>query len=218
MAIYRELFFNNLHGLLSGNFPVICRTLGETPWRDLVRAFYAEHRSHTPLFTEIPREFIRYLQARAAAGREDPPWLAELAHYEWVELALQIADDAVPAHDPQGDLLEGVPVPSPFAWALAYTWPVPHLGPAFQPRQAPAEPTLLLVRRDAAQAIHFAQLSPLVFRLWELLAAGQASGRAALQVLAGEAGVAADAAFLREGSAMLARMHAEGSLLGTRPL
>jgi len=215
MAIYRDLFFNNLHGLLSGNFPVICQTLGEERWRDLVRAFYAEHRSHTPLFTELPREFIRYLQTRAEQERGDAPWLAELAHYEWVELALQISDDVAPPHDPQGDLLAGVPVPSPFAWALAYTWPVQQIGPDYQPQQAPAQPTLLLVRRDAAHVIHFAQLSPLVFRLWELLASGLASGREVLHALAEEAGVPADAAFMREGASMLTRMHAEGSLLGT---
>lgn len=215
MAVYRDLFFNNLHGLLSANFPVICQTLGDRPWRDLVRAFYAEHRSHTPLFPEIAREFIRYLQVRAEQVRGDPAWLAELAHYEWVELALQIADDALPTHVADGDLMAGVPVPSPFVWALAYTWPVAQIGPAYQPSQAPAEPSLLLVRRDSDHVIHFASLSPLVFRLWELLQPQQASGRSVLQTLAAEAGVAADDDFLRQGAAMLSRMHAEGSLLGT---
>lgn len=218
MAVYRDLFFNNIHGLLSGNFPVIRKTLGEDGWRDLVRAFYAEHRSHTPLFPELAREFIRYLQQRAGQARGDPPWLAELAHYEWVELALQIADDALPQHHPHGDLMAGVPIVSPLAWALAYTWPVPQIGPAYQPDSAPAEPTLLLVRRDADYVIHFARLSPLVFRLWERLAPGQATGLAALQALADEAGVPADAAFLAQGAAMLERMRDEGSLLGTGPL
>ena len=29
MAVYRDLFFNNIAGLLAGNFPVIRRTLGQ---------------------------------------------------------------------------------------------------------------------------------------------------------------------------------------------
>jgi hypothetical protein len=55
-----------------------------------------------------------------ATQGDSAPWLHELAHYEWVELALQIADDDLPPHDPDGDLLAGKPVPSPLAWALAY--------------------------------------------------------------------------------------------------
>lgn len=221
MAIYRDLFINNIESLLAGNFPVIRQTLGDAPWRTLVRAFYAEHRSHTPLFPEVAREFIRYLEQCAldqptSQQRNDPPWLAELAHYEWVELALQIADDALPAHAADGDLLAGVPVLSPFAWALAYQWPVPHIGPDYQPTQAPAEPTLLMVRRDGEGRIHFAQLSPLTYRLWQRLQAGEHSGREVLQALAAEAGVPADAAFLQQGAQLLSRMHAEGSVLGVR--
>ena len=62
----------------------------------------------------------------------------------------------------------------------------------------------------------FAAISPLVYRLLELLATGGHSGRASLQVLAAEAGVPADDAFLAQGQAMLQRMHEEGTVLGTR--
>jgi hypothetical protein len=218
LAIYRELFFNNIEGLLAGNFPVIRKTLDDARWHALARAFYAGHRSHTPLFAEIGREFIRFLQDRAAQGSDDPAWLTEMAHYEWVELALQIADDALPAHDPDGGLLAGIPVLSPFAWALAYTWPVPHIGPGYQPEVAPAAPTLLLVRRDAKYDIRFAEISPLVFRLIELLRMGESSGQQSLEQLAGEAGETDVAAFVELGTAMLQRMRDEGTILGTRPL
>ena len=225
LSIYRELFFNNIEGLLAGNFPVIRKTLGEPRWRALARDFYARHRSQTPLFAEIGREFIRFLQDRAATDVPDPGWLAEMAHYEWVELALQIADDALPTHDAGGDLLAGVPVLSPFAWPLAYAWPVQHIGPDYQPATPPATPTLVLVRRDAQFEIRFAEISPLVFRLLELLRAGQSNGRQALEQLATEAGAddpesdpgQALAFFIEQGHAMLQRMRDEGTLLGTRP-
>lgn len=213
MAIYRDLFFNNIEALLAGNFPVIRQTLGDSAWRALVRAFYAGHRSRTPLFPEVAREFIRFLQDRPPP--DDAPWLAELAHYEWVELALQIADDAVPRHDPAGDLLDGVPLPSPHAWALAYQWPVPRIGPDYRPVTPPAAPTLLLVRRDAGHAVRFAALSPLVYRLFELMGERRFTGRQLLGQLATEAGVPVDADFMAQGAAMLARMRHEGSLLGT---
>jgi hypothetical protein len=229
LAIYRDLFYNSIESLLAGNFPVIRKTLGDSRWHALVRAFYADHRCRTPLFTEIGREFIQYLEflehgrlehrrLEHRAQGDNPPWLHELAHYEWVELALQIADDEPPPHDPGGDLLTGKPVPSPLAWALAYAWPVSRIGPEFQPERAPDTPSLLLVRRDAAGDVHFSELSPLVYRLLQLLDdESTASGHAALQVLAAEAGADDLDAFLGDGLAMLHRLRAEGVLLGTRP-
>ena len=217
LAIYRDLFFNNIEGLLSGNFPVIRKTLGEQRWRSLVRRFYAQHRSHTPLFAEIGREFIRFLQERTDRPVDDPAWLAEMAHYEWVELGLQIADDEIPAHDADGDLLTGIPLLSPTAWALAYAWPVQRIGPDYQPEAPPATPTLLLVRRDAGYEIRFAEISPLVYRLIEIMRAGQGSGRQALEQLAVEAGVAELPGFIEQGRDMLVRMREEGTLLGTVP-
>lgn len=217
LAIYRELFFNNIEGLLSGNFPVIRKTLGDHSWRTLVRQFYAQHRSQTPLFAEIAREFIRYLEARASAGTEDPAWLPELAHYEWVELALQISDEPTPPHNPDGPLLEGIPVLSATVWALAYRWPVHRIGPDYQPESAPDSPTLVLVRRDRDHQVRFAEISPLVYRLIEILGSGEPTGHEALQTLAAEAGVDDLPGFLEQGTAMLERLHEEGTLLGTRP-
>lgn len=216
LAIYRELFFNNIESLLAGNFPVIRKTLGDDDWHALVRDFLADFRCHTPLFSEIGREFTRFLEERED-GR-DPPWLHDLAHYEWVELALQIADDAIPAHVPDGDLIAGAPIVSPFAWALAYRWPVQRIGPDHRPDVAPVAPTLLLVRRDAAGDVHFSELSPLVYRLLELLGRdGAMRGHDALQQLADEADAIDVAAFFSEGTSMLHRLHGEGVLLGTQP-
>lgn len=222
LAIYRDLLYNNLQSLLAGNFPVIRRTLADADWHALVHAFYAGHRCRTPLFTEIGREFVRWLETRDAPDPDQWPWLAELAHYEWVELALQISDaEAGPvdrlADDTQPDaaLLERIPVLSPQAWALAYRWPVHRIGPGHVPSTEPGQPTLLLVRRDTAGEVRFAEISPLVFRLLERLHPGHATGRVCLQALAEEAGLAPDA-MLDEGRAMLLRLHAEGTLLGVR--
>lgn len=214
LAVYRELLFNNIASLLAGNFPVIGKLLGEERWLKLVRDFYRDHRSQTPLFPEIAREFLRYLES---LPRLDPPFLGELAHYEWVELALQISEartDEV-ACDPAGDLLDGVPVLSPLAWPLAYQWPVHRLGPAFQPPQPPAQPTLLLVRREADGSVRFSELSPLAFRLLERLREQpELDGRAQLQALALEAGIPADAGFIGQGQQLFEQFRATGVVLG----
>jgi len=75
---------------LAGTFPVLHAILGAERWQRLVRDFYRLHRCHTPLFLEIPREFLDYLGDEREAAEDDPPFLYELAHYEWVELALAI--------------------------------------------------------------------------------------------------------------------------------
>jgi hypothetical protein len=219
LRIYRELFFNNVEGVLAGNFPVIRRILGGERWTALVRAFYREHPSHTPLFTELAREFLRYLDARAGRGETDAAWLRELAHYEWVELALQISE-ARPgdvAHDPDGDLLAGVPVLSPLAWPLAYEWPVHRLGPDYLPDEPPAVPTLLLLRRDADGVVRFSELSPLAFRLLQRLEESpELTGRAQLTALAAEAGSVDIDAFVDAGLQMLEQMRRDGVVPGVR--
>lgn len=214
MQVYRELYFNNLQSLLAANFPVIRRTLDDAEWLSLVRAFCRDHRAHTPLFTEIAQEFILFLDPRPADPRY--PWLLELAHYEWIELALQISDAALPAHDPQGDLLDAAPLCSPWCRALAYQWPVHRIGPAWQPTQPPAEPTLLLARRGVDGSVAFSTVSPLLFRLLERLEQFPGhSGRMHLQALAEEAGVVADPAFLANGAAMLQQLRERACILGT---
>lgn len=227
LAIYRNLLFNNIEGLLAGNFPVIRALLGEAAWKPMVRAFYRDHRCQTPLFPEIAQEFLRFVAARAGMGEGDPPFLAELAHYEWVELALQISEARLDdlAYEPldAGDcsvrqaLLDRAPVLSPLAWPLAYRWPVHRLGPDHRPELPPEAPTLLLVRREPEGGVRFSELSPLAFRLLQRLAQSPAlSGRSQLQALALESGAPDPATFVAHGSALLEQLHASGVVLGTR--
>lgn len=216
LKVYSDLLYNNIEGLLAGTFPVIRKTLGDVEWHALVRRFFATHHSRTPLFTRIGRELIDFLESDAGLDPQRP-WLAELAHYEWAELALQLSEATLPAHDPHGDLLEGVPMLSPLAWPLAYRWPVASIGPDCQPVAIPDAATLVLLRREADGGVHFSALSPLLFRLLELVAANaDSTGHTLLRQLAGEAGQDDFDAFLSQAVPMLARLHAEGVLPGTR--
>ena len=214
MAVYRELFRNTIESLLSSNFPVIRKTLDDDEWNTMIDAFHREHRSTTPLFTEVAQEFIGWL---ADNEERHPPWLPELAHYEWMELRAQIDDAPAPPRDPDGDLLRGIPLLSPQAWPLAYAWPVDRIGPTYRPEQPPASPTMVLVRRDADMQVRFAALSPLVFRLLQWLQEDRGlDGRTLIDALANEAGLRGDAQFAAEAHAMLQRLREEGTVLGTR--
>ena len=227
LAIYRDLLFNNIEALLAGNFPVIRTLLGDDGWKLLVRAFYRDHRCQTPLFPEIAQEFLAFAQARGEHAESDPPYLAELAHYEWVELALQISEasnddvDHEPGGEPEPDrrraLLDGAPVLSPLAWPFFYRWPVHKLSPGYAPAVPPDAPTLLLLRREPDGTVRFSELSPLAFRLLQRLAESPAlSGREQLQALAQEAATPDPATFIDSGTALLEQMHASGVLLAPR--
>lgn len=219
LAVYADLFYRNVEGLLGTAFPVVRQTLGDDAWHALARDFLREHPARTPLFTELARELLRYLDTRAETGRDDPPWLRELAHYEWVELALQISEARpgdIPV-DSEGDLLAGRPVLSPLAWPLAYAWPVHRIGPGHVPGSPPAGPTLLLVRREADGAVAFSALGPAAFRLLQWIdESPDRSGAEHLAALAAEAGAPDASAFIAEGAGLLESMRAAGTLLGTR--
>jgi hypothetical protein len=168
------------------------------------------------LFTELAREFLRYLETREA---EVPrAWLRELAHYEWIELALQIseASDQDLAHDLEGDLLAGRPALSPLAWPLAYAWPVHRIGPGYQPATQPPEPTFLLVHRETSGKVAFHELNPLAYRLLQRLdEAPGLRGREQLAALADEAGRTDTGTFTDEGLGMLVRWRQAGIVIGT---
>lgn len=194
LAIYRDLFFNNLADLLGGAFPVARRILGVERWQRLIREFYAGHPAQTPYFLELPREFLVWLQARSERAADEPPFLDELAHYEWVELALSISEEELPAAAAQPPAPLDAPLAvSPLAWPLAYRWPVHRLAPEFQPVEPPAAPTFVVVYRDRADSVQFLEIGPETARLLDAIERSPGmTARAALDSpgAAAEAGLA----------------------------
>ncbi|MGI9211504.1 MAG: HvfC family RiPP maturation protein [Methylococcaceae bacterium] len=175
MGMYRELFFNNIENFLSCGFPVLKSVLETELWRDLVQDYFALHRNHTPLFIGIAEEFIDYLTRERTPHPADPPFLLELAHYEWVELALEVSEHEPP---PVNSALLDNPLSHPvvlseLAWPLLYRYPVHQIGPAFQPATPPDRPTAVLVYRNREDRVRFLEVNPVTFRLLELLEAGE---------------------------------------------
>ncbi len=218
LQIYRDLFYNSLEGLLAGNFPICKRVLGRDAWHQRVRAFYRDFRAHTPLFPELGREWLRYLELRREQHTDDPDWLLELAHYEWVEAALMLseAEPDLSDIDPLGDLLANSPVITPLAWALAYRYPVHRIREDFQPEVPGATPTTLLVMRDLQDEVRFKEIGLLSFLLIEAIGNNpELSGDEVLRGLATQQQADAEA-FLREGGALLEQLRERGVILGSR--
>jgi len=211
MAVYNELLFNNICGFLDSCFPVCRATLGEARWRRLNRGFYRDWPNHTPWFREIPREFVRYLN-EATVRQPLPAWLAELAHYEWVELAVDTMDVVIPTAKLAGNPLVGYPILNPTLINLSYQWPVHRISPDYRPRKPQA--TQLLVYRDADDAVQFVASNPVTARLLALLANEHLTGRAACLRIASELQHPAPESLVTHGLAMLEKLRQQGVILG----
>lgn len=170
METYRELFFNNIDSFLSSNFPVLRKILDDTQWFELSQDFFAKHPCKTPYFSEIPEEFIDYLQ-NERQNDSDYPFLLELAHYEWVEMALSISKEEISANTAEfiRNLTQESISLSPLAWPLAYQFPVQQISPSFLPETAPEQSTYLLVYRNIDDEVNFIQIPAITFSLLHLL-------------------------------------------------
>ncbi len=182
LEAYQSLFFNNLASFFSQIFPVTLTILGELRWQEIIREYMIKHDAKTPLFHELGEEFLAFLEREFEPRESDPAFLLELAHYEWVELALSVSTE-------QGftggetflkkELRWNQKYQlSPVAWPLAYEWPVHRLSLRYQPEQVPKDATTLLVYRTlvksdldegASEKIEFIELSPLLYQFLVLL-------------------------------------------------
>jgi len=170
METYRELFFNNIDSFLSSNFPVLRKILDDTQWFELSQDFFAKHPCKTPYFSEIPEEFIDYLQ-NERQNNTDHPFLLELAHYEWVEMALSISKEEINANTDEfiTNLAEESLALSALAWPLVYQFPVQQISPSFLPETAPEQATYLLVYRNIDDEVNFIQIPAMTYRLLQLI-------------------------------------------------
>ena len=217
MGIYRDLFFNNIEGFLSGTFPVLKSLYEEDAWLELARSFYSLHRCQSPYFLEISREFIDYLQSEHQPRDVDPPFMFELAHYEWIELALSISreEPQLAEIDREGSLLDGHPVMSPLAMLLTYAWPVHKIKPEFQPQQPSAQPSCIIVYRDADDDVQFTEVNLATAKLLQQLENNiHLSTADVLTDIEAELGHSDPAVVLQSGIEILQGLQQKGIILG----
>lgn len=214
MKVYTEIVFNNMEGTLAACFPVTKKIVGMRRWRQLVRTFLAEHRCTTPWFRQIPEEFLRWFETAPKAIADLPPFTGSLVHYEWVELAVAVADIEVEGADAGGDLLNGRPVLAAALALLEYPYPVHHISPHFKPSRPDAEVTRLLVFRDRQDVVRFIEINAVTSRLLQLLQEEALTGRAALERIAAELQHPNPTAVLSFGAVLLDDLHQQGAILG----
>jgi hypothetical protein len=217
IGIYRDLLYNNIEGFIANGFPVLRSIYSDDDWHKMVRDFFAHHQCTTPYFLEISQEFLDYLQSEREPQQEDPQGLLELAHYEWVELALMVADEETDLNgiDPNGGLLAEHPVLSPLAWPLAYQYPVHRMGPDYLPATPPDQPTYLVVYRNRNDEVKFLEINAVTARLINLLQENpEITGELALGQIAQEMQHPNPALVIEGGLSALQELQRYGIVLG----
>lgn len=218
LKIYRELFFGNMKSLVSQTFPVLKKFYTEDQWDQTIRSFMIKHESTTPLFLEVSSEFIEYLQTNHVPTEFDPPFMLELAHYEWVELAISVMDADIDETtiDENGSLTEQIPFLSPFITSLAYSYPVHEIKPGYDPNTKPDQATFLLVYRNKQDKVEFMLLNAVSARLIALLQEDSAkTGNQLIEQIVEELQHPNPQAVIQGGIALLEQFKSKDIILGT---
>ncbi len=220
MAIYTSLFFNNLFNLLGTFFPVLRKICSEDEWNPVIREFMKVHRAKTPYFLQLPEEFLAFLQNEYQALDEKYPFLNELAHYEYAELALRVADESVDLEgiDPNGDLLQSSPVKSVLCWAFAYHYPVHRISPDFLPQETSEQLVYLAIYRRSDDKVRFLELNAISAALLDAVENNEArlSGEDLLRQLAESIQYPDADALVKHGLDTLQKMRQLEILIGTK--
>ena len=218
LNIYRDLLYKNVEGFMSNGFPVLRSLTDDTRWHAMMRDYFSRHQARTALFPKMPQEFLQYL-ADERDDPEDPPFMRELAHYEWLEVEVSLDArelDEVVVNDDL-DLIDGCPVPNPVIRPQSYTFPVHRISPDVRPQTAPEEPTYLVVYRNRNDEIGFMELNAVSARLLELILRDDGKpAREMLAVIAAELEHPDPAVVIEGGRTILQTFLDKDIVLGTR--
>ncbi|MGE0857557.1 MAG: DUF2063 domain-containing protein [Gammaproteobacteria bacterium] len=218
LALYRELLLGNVDEFLARAFPVLRACLSDERWRALLTAYFASHRARTPLAPRMAEEFLAWL-ASLDGALLDPPWLLELARYEWLEAEVLLDPrelDEV-ALDAAADPLTDAVVLNPILHLERYAHAVHRITPVAPPATPASAPVWLVVYRRRDDRAAFMELNDVAARLLQLLAAADGrSGEQALATIAAELKHPRPAAVIEAGRALLADFLARDIVLGAR--
>lgn len=182
MAVYREAVVNNIFESVSVCFPVCQQVIGKRAWQALIRGFVKNYPAKSPIFREIPQQFLSYLDTvNSETIKKLPAYLKPLAHYEWVELAVGALETIPIKLSKKTDLLNEKSVLAPHM-LLEYDFAVHKIAKNKKPKQT--EKTYLLVYRNAEFEVKFIELNSMTFSLLKILEDGNMTGEQALMRLA----------------------------------
>jgi hypothetical protein len=209
MAVYRESVFNNIFDAVSACFPVSQKVVGKRAWHQLIRHFLAEHQAKSPIFKDIPKQFLDFLDQHT----DKALYVYSLAHYEWVELAVGALETAPKSVSKKINLIDEVPVLTPASMLLHYDYAVHKISARHKPK-AP-EATYLFVFRNSAFEVKFIELNPMTYQLLSLIQEENLTGKQALSRIAAEINHPDTDAIIQFGAVILSDLAQQQAIIGS---
>jgi hypothetical protein len=209
MAVYREAVVNNIFESVSICFPVCQKTIGKRAWQLLMRGFVKNYRATSPIFREIPQQFLSYLET----VKDSPVYLKQLAHYEWVELSVSALETKSIKLSKKTDLLNEKPVLASAHMLLEYDYAVHKISKRNQPKTT--EKTYLFVFRDTENQVKFIELNAITFQLLHLIKDNKMTGEQALTRLVEEIKHPDVNAAIKFGAEILADLVNQQAMIGS---
>lgn len=206
--VYEDLLFNNVCGFINTCFP-ICKSLtAEQEWLPLSRGFFRDWRCRSPRFNDIPKEFLDYLVSDISPDISYP-WFIQLAHYEWVELAVDTFDDSGLEQD-VSDNKKRIRT-NPSLHNLIYDWPVHQISSEFLPKEQ--KQTFLLVYRTTENEVNFTEINAATSALINLFEQGYTTSEDVLSELASQMNIPVNDSFRAFGLDMINQLLTQGILI-----
>lgn len=168
MQLYRQLVYNNIAGCLKPVFPTTKSLLNKTQWQTLVNGFIERQTMPSPYYCDISQLFVAFLTA-LPQDQLPYPFIAELAHYEWIELDLELQANLTQSNHPELIEANSQIHISPLTRLLTYQYPVHQISTDFLPAQPPDEPTFLVAYRNGDDQVTFQHLNALSMCLLEVI-------------------------------------------------
>lgn len=222
LKIYRDLVYNNIEDFMANSFPVLRKITPDEQWHKMLRDYVSRHQAHTPLYPKMPQEFIYYLEhERSKFSDEDPAFLLELAHYEWIETSVSMDPREIDFSgiNKTGDLLLGIPVLNQLAQPFVYLWPVHKISPDYLPTEQPEEATYIVVYRKTNDDVGFMVLNNVSARLIEKIQNNnEQAGQEILAEIAQELNHPDPQVVINGGLAIMQDMYDKNILLGTKTI
>lgn len=212
LAVYKKAVFNNIVDSVSVCFPVCQTVIGKRAWQKLMREFVANYAATSPIFREIPQQFLLFLEKIETV----PAYFKQLAHYEWVELVVSKQQNSQAVLSDLTDLLHEKPMLAAAHMLLEYDYPVHQISAKFKPKQP--KKTTLLVFRNPEHQVKFIELNPITYRLLQLIDFENLSGEQALTQLAQEIEHPEVAVIIEFGSAILIDLFNQQAIIGSQKL
>ena len=217
LAIYTNAVIANMEGFMGDNYPRVKAVISAEVFSAMVRDYTIRHESKTPLFVELPGEFLHYLE-HLRDEPDDPPFLYELAHFDLLENL--VSSDEQRLDDVQvnagGDVMTAVPIVNPTARLVRYAFAVHLIDVDNEPDEAPLTPTFIVAFRNRANRYGFMDLNVATARTVELLLSDELlTGEQALRAVAAELNHPDVETVIAGGQTVFARLVERDVILGT---